>query len=115
MAIPSCPPRLRRPSPPDCPTATLVRRFMIRRNLSLLVILLVAGLVHAEDGPLLTVAEKSDYKATSRHAEVIEFCDKLAKLSPVVRLGELGTSNEGRKLPLLILADPPVATPAEAV
>src|SRR5207245_4999970 len=34
--------------------------------------------------------------------------------SPLVRLGELGTSVEGRKLPLLILADPPVATAEEA-
>src|SRR6266702_3579038 len=63
---------------------------------------------------LLTVAEQSDYKATSRHAEVVDFCERLAKAAPgVVRLGELGTSAEGRKLPLLILADPPVATPEE--
>src|SRR5262249_13976749 len=31
-----------------------------------------------------------------------------------VRLGELGKSVEGRKLPLVILADPPVGTPQEA-
>ena len=64
--------------------------------------------------PPVTVAEKTDYKATSRHADVVAFCKQLAKESPLVRLGELGTSHEGRKLPLLILADPPVATPAEA-
>src|SRR5947208_2351702 len=64
---------------------------------------------------LLTVAEKSDYKATSRHAEVVDFCERLAKAAPgVVRLGELGTSAEGRKLPLVILADPPVATAEQA-
>jgi dipeptidyl aminopeptidase/acylaminoacyl peptidase len=62
----------------------------------------------------LTTAEKSDYTATSRHAEVVEFCERLAKVSPLVRLGELGASVEGRKLPLIILADPPVATPQEA-
>jgi dipeptidyl aminopeptidase/acylaminoacyl peptidase len=61
-----------------------------------------------------TVAEKTDYKETSRHADVVAFCEELAKQSPVVRLGQLGTSGEGRKLPLLILADPPVATPEEA-
>jgi dipeptidyl aminopeptidase/acylaminoacyl peptidase len=64
--------------------------------------------------PLLTVAEKSNYQATSRHAEVVDFCQRLAKMAPVVRLGELGTSFEGRKLPLLILADPPVASAEEA-
>jgi dipeptidyl-peptidase-4 len=63
---------------------------------------------------LQTIAEKSDYKATSRHCDVVEFCERLTKLSPLVRLGELGKSGEGRKLPLLILADPPVSTPEEA-
>ena len=65
--------------------------------------------------PLLTVAEKSAYKATSRHADVIAYCEALAKLSPNVRLETCGTSVEGRKLPLLILADPPLSSPAEAV
>ncbi|TMQ32205.1 MAG: hypothetical protein E6K70_19860 [Planctomycetota bacterium] len=64
--------------------------------------------------PLLTVAEASDYRATSHHAEVVDFCERLAKASPLVRLGELGTSYEKRKLPLVIVADPPVATAAEA-
>jgi dipeptidyl aminopeptidase/acylaminoacyl peptidase len=59
--------------------------------------------------PPLTVAERSNYTAGSRHAEVVAFCEQLAKESPLVRLGELGTSHEGRKLPLLIVADPPVA------
>ncbi len=67
----------------------------------------------AED-KLLTVAEQSNYQATSRHAQVVDFCERLAKLSPSVRLGELGTTFEGRKLPLLILADPPISTPEEA-
>ncbi len=60
------------------------------------------------------MAEVSDFRATARHAEVVRFCEGLAKLSSLVRLGELGTSFEGRKLPLIILADPPVATPEEA-
>jgi dipeptidyl aminopeptidase/acylaminoacyl peptidase len=62
-----------------------------------------------------TVAESSDFKATSRHADVVAFCEQLARSAPdVVRLGEFGVSEEGRKMPLLILADPPVATPEEA-
>ena len=69
--------------------------------------------VMAEE-PLLTVAEKSQFKATARHAEVMEFCQKLAKQSPLVRLAEMGKSHEGRPLPLLIIAEPPVSTPAEA-
>lgn len=63
---------------------------------------------------LQTVAEKTDYKATSRHADVLEFCEALAAKSPLVRLTNMGMTGEGRKMPLLILADPPVSTPAEA-
>ena len=63
---------------------------------------------------LLTVAESSGYKATSKHAQVVEYCERLAKASPLVRIAELGVTKEGRKLPLVILADPPIATPAEA-
>jgi dipeptidyl-peptidase 4 len=77
---------------------------------SLLVLLLPAVLTLFAEPPQ-TVAEKSDYKATSRHAEVVAFCEQLAKESPLVRLGELGTSQEGRKLPLVIVADPPISTP----
>src|SRR5579862_2386173 len=87
---------------------------MIRRVLPFALLFLLPTPIRAEEAPLLTVAEKSDYKLTSRHADVLEFCEKLAKLSPLVRLGELGTSSEGRKLPLVILADPPIATPEEA-
>jgi dipeptidyl-peptidase 4 len=68
----------------------------------------------AADKPLVTVAEKSDYRATSRHADVMAFCEELARRSPLVKLGRLGVSGEGRELPLLLLSDPPVATPAEA-
>jgi dipeptidyl aminopeptidase/acylaminoacyl peptidase len=70
--------------------------------------------VAAQDVPLQTVAEKSDFKATSLHADVTAFCEELAKRSPLIRLGQLGVSGEGRKLPLMILADPPVATAEEA-
>src|SRR5262245_60973909 len=64
--------------------------------------------------PLRTVAEASNFTATSRHADVVAFCEQLAKESPLVRLGEMGTSHEGRKLPLVIIADPPVASAKEA-
>ena len=80
--------------------------------LSLFACLLVRP-AHADE-PLRTVAESSNFRATSRHAEVMAYCERLAKLSPLVRLGALGTSFEKRKLPLLILADPPIAAPEEA-
>ncbi|MCC6677647.1 MAG: M14 family metallopeptidase [Phycisphaerales bacterium] len=63
---------------------------------------------------LVTVAERSDYRATARHAKVVELLDQLAAASPLARRSSLGLSGEGREIPLLILADPPVATAAEA-
>ena len=75
---------------------------------------LIAFAARAQEPPR-TVAETSDFKETSKHADVIAFCEQLAKLAPdAVRLSEFGTSGEGRKMPLLILAEPAVATPAEA-
>src|SRR5262245_60230061 len=73
-------------------------------------ICLIPSLAFAQE----TVAEKSDYKATSRHADVVTFCEELAKKSPTVRQTTLGKSGEGRELPMLVLADPPVRTPEEA-
>ncbi len=96
------------------------RSFLFTRSSALLalpILLILTGAVRPEapDSSLpRTIAEKRDYKATSRHAEVVDFCERLKKLSPLVRLGELGKSGEGRSLPLVILADPPVSTPEEA-
>jgi hypothetical protein len=80
---------------------------------------LASTLIHAPgaaatDPPLLTIAEQSNYQATARHADVVEFCQKLAKESPLIRFAEIGKSHEGRSLPLLLLADPPVQMPEEA-
>jgi dipeptidyl-peptidase-4 len=79
-----------------------------------LAVLLTIAATRASAQGLLTVAERSDYTATSKHADVVEYCERLAKLSPLVRVAELGVSTEGRTLPLVILAEPPIATPEEA-
>ena len=64
--------------------------------------------------PLQTVAEKSDYKATSKNADVLAFCEAVAKRSPNAKLSYFGTSHAGQRLPLLVIADAPIATPEEA-
>jgi hypothetical protein len=67
-----------------------------------------------KDETLLTVAEKSNWQATSKHDEVVALCTRLSQASPRVAMSEFGTTTEGRKLPLLVLSDPPVKIPAEA-
>jgi dipeptidyl-peptidase 4 len=64
--------------------------------------------------PPRTVAERTNYEATATHLEVVDYCKELAGQSPLVRVAELGTTHERRKLPLVIVADPPIGTADEA-
>lgn len=77
-------------------------------------LILVGPAFAAPADELLTVAERSNFKATARYAEVVALCEALAKSSPLIRLTELGKSGEGRSLPLMIVSDPPVSTPEQA-
>ena len=65
------------------------------------------------DPPLLTKAEATDFKATSRHADVRAFIDELQKRSPLVRIESIGRTAGGFDIPALIVADPPVASPEQ--
>ena len=62
-----------------------------------------------------TVPETSDYHATSSHAEVLAFLDQVrAAEDPRLVFTSFGRTAEGRELPLVIVADPPVDTPTKA-
>ncbi len=54
---------------------------------------------------LQTVAEKTDFHKTSRYSDVIDHLDKLVAVSPQARKSTLGTSVEGRAIPLLIISE----------
>ena len=84
----------------------------MRSSLALFLFAIVVPVASAQS--LQTVAEKSDYRATSRYADVVAFCETVAQRGPIAKLSYFGTSHEGRKLPLLTIADPPVATPEDA-
>jgi dipeptidyl-peptidase 4 len=84
----------------------------VPRLLTALVALVLPAFASAQ--PLQTVAEKANYKATSKGADVVAFCEAIAKRGPNAKLDYFGASHEGRKLPLLVIAEPPVATAAEA-
>jgi hypothetical protein len=66
----------------------------------------------AMDGPK-TVAEATGFKKTSTHVDVLAFLDKLRGLPQAARLHRmtLGKSVEGRELPLLVVAEPPLTSP----
>lgn len=63
---------------------------------------------------LRTVAERSEWRATATHAEVVELLDALAALSPYARRASMGETAEGRDIPLLVISDPPLANPRAA-
>ncbi len=63
----------------------------------------------------LTRAERSGYAETSRYADVVAFVDSLAALAPaVLRVGSMGTTGEGREIPVVVASRPAVATPDDA-
>jgi hypothetical protein len=71
-----------------------------------------AALSMAQKQPL-TVAEASNYAATSRYADVMNFIRELQKQSPLLRVETLCRSAEGRDIPLLIVGNPVPISPFE--
>ncbi len=61
-----------------------------------------------------TRAERTGYTETSHHADVVAFVDSLRTMRAPIVVQELGRTNEGRVLPLVIASRPTVSTPAEA-
>ncbi len=64
-----------------------------------------------EDRPLLTVAEKSEYRATSRSADVVRYIDRLAEAAGHVQRYDAGHTVEGRPIVSAIVAQPAIASP----
>ena len=63
---------------------------------------------------ILTRAEATDYRETSHYSDVIAFLSRLKAEGAPIRLEEIGTSAEGRKIPLVIVAKPMVKNAVEA-
>jgi hypothetical protein len=67
----------------------------------------------AQDAPLATRAEITNYKETSSYADVQRIVAGLAA-SPLVHVESFGQSEEGRDLPLLVISEPRVTSPEAA-
>jgi hypothetical protein len=71
----------------------------------------------AEDVPEIwqTVAEKSDFRATSTFAETMDFLRRVESRAPdVIRVTSFGQTAEGRELPLVIVSSDGAFTPDAA-
>jgi len=63
---------------------------------------------------LLTRAERTEFRETTRYDEVMELARRLAASSPDIHLTTFGYTSEGRALPLLVVGAPD-ATPASVL
>jgi hypothetical protein len=58
--------------------------------------------------------EITNYEETSTYADVTRVIDGLTATSPLVYTESFGKTEEGRDLPLIVISDPKVTTPAAA-
>jgi hypothetical protein len=66
-----------------------------------------------QDDKLKSRAELTDYQETSRYEDVLRFISELQRRSPLVRVESFAKTSEGRDLPLMTIADPPVTQPQD--
>ena len=62
----------------------------------------------------ITIPEKTNYTQTSTHKDVMKFVNAAKTKSPLVHVETIATSLEGRAVPMLVLANPKITSPAEA-
>jgi len=63
---------------------------------------------------LITTPVKTNYQKTSTYTEVMSYITALQKRSDLVHLEYMATSKEGKKIPVVVLANPKISSPAEA-
>ena len=68
----------------------------------------------AQTSDMRTRAEITNYEETSTYADVTRVIDGLAATSKLVHTESFGKTEEGRDLPLMVISDPIVTTPAAA-
>ena len=81
--------------------------------------ILVPALAFAQRGAsrlddIRTVPEKTDYRDTSKYADVMAFLEAIDKASDRVHLTTMGTTNEQRAIPLAVIGAPGASPQAVA-
>ena len=92
---------------------------MNRLTLTLGLLMLLRGVFAAENSSvysesMLTVAERTNYERTSSLQEVVDVLDALNAQTELMHRETLLVTEQGREVPLVVLADPPVTTPEQA-
>ncbi len=63
---------------------------------------------------LVLIPEKSNFEKTSTYADVMQFLNSIKTMSPNIYVGSIGMSTLGKDIPMAVLANPMVQTPAAA-
>jgi zinc carboxypeptidase len=79
-------------------------------RLSIVLLLVLSSSLAAQT----TRPERTGFRETSSHADVLAFLDSLQRAGAGIRVGTLGLSPEGRRVPYVLAARPMVSGPAEA-
>jgi hypothetical protein len=80
----------------------------------LLLLTTITVMPRTQDNLPKSRAELSNYEETTRYEEVLKFISDLQKLTDKLRVESFGKTVEGRDLPLMIFANPPISQPREA-
>jgi hypothetical protein len=88
---------------------------MRRIVIPVLLLSVAAGSLSGQQAPdLRTRAETSNYEETSTYDDVMRIVKAIASGSPLANYESYGKTEEGREMPLLILSEPAVESPAAA-
>ena len=85
----------------------------MRLRVAVLLCAATAG-ISAQSADMRTRAEITNYEETSTYADVTRVIDGLVATSSLVHTESFGKTEEGRDLPLMVISDPKVTTPAAA-
>ena len=83
-------------------------------RLSVVLCALSVAITSGQSADMRTRAEITNYEETSTYADVTRVIDGLVSTSALVHTESFGKTEEGRDLPLMVISDPKVATPAAA-
>src|SRR5687767_159192 len=75
---------------------------------------LSTAVMAAQSADMRTRAEITNYEETSSYADIERVIDGLRSTSALVHTESFGKTEEGRELPLMVISDPKVTTPAAA-
>ncbi len=87
-------------------------RMTVSATLAAAAALTACGAPPPPDDTFLTRAERTEYRETSSHADVVDFLQRAAATSPSVHYTTYGYTTEGRPLPLAVVGDIEDPSPA---